>query len=64
MRPDYGGIEVEDLLKLVLVLVVVWLALEILGEVLGLFTALLGPFRPILGLVVVVLIVLWLLDQI
>ncbi|SEL00517.1 DUF7554 family protein [Haloferax larsenii] len=64
MRPDYGGIEVEDLLKLVLVLVVVWLALEILGEVLGLFTALLGPFRPVLGLVVVVLIVLWLLDQI
>ncbi|ELZ87165.1 hypothetical protein C453_02404 [Haloferax elongans ATCC BAA-1513] len=64
MRPDYGGIEVEDLLKLVLVLAVVWLALEILGEVLGLFTALLGPFRPILGLVVVVLIVLWLLDRI
>ncbi|UVE51208.1 hypothetical protein KU306_04815 [Haloferax larsenii] len=64
MRPDYGGIEVEDLLKIVLVLVVVWLALEILGEVLGLFTALLGPFRPVLGLVVVVLIVLWLLDQI
>ncbi|WP_372912838.1 hypothetical protein [Salinigranum sp.] len=57
-----ASIDVEDLLKLVLVLVVVWLALEIVGEVVGLFTALLGPLRPLLGVVVVAVIVLWFLD--
>ncbi|KAB1197679.1 MULTISPECIES: hypothetical protein [Haloferax] len=64
MKLNRGGIEVEDLLKLVLVLVLIWLVLEILGEVLGLFTMLLGPFWPLLGLVVAALIVLWLLDRI
>jgi hypothetical protein len=64
MTDPRAAIEAESLLKLVLVLVVVWLALEILGEVLDLFTALLGPFRPLLGLVVVLLIVLWFLDRI
>ena len=57
-----ASIDVEDLLKLVLVLVVVWLALEIVGEVVGLFTALLGPLRPLLGVVIVAVIVLWFLD--
>ena len=59
-----ASLDVEDLLKLVLLLVVVWLALEILGTVLDLFTSLLGVFRPVIGLLVVVLIVLWLLDRI
>lgn len=63
MKLNRGGIEVEDLLKLVLVLVLVWLVLEIVGEVLGLFTMLLGPLRPLLGLAVAALIVLWLLDR-
>jgi hypothetical protein len=57
-----ASLDVEDLLKLVLVLVVVWLVLEIVGEVVGLFTALLGPLRPLLGVVVVAVIVLWFLD--
>jgi hypothetical protein len=57
-------LEVEDLLKIVLALVVVWLVIEILDGVLGMTLALLGPFRPIIGLLVVVLIVLWLVDRI
>ncbi|MUV56677.1 hypothetical protein SAMN04487947_0148 [Halogeometricum rufum] len=58
-----GDVDVEDLLKLILVLVVVWLVLEIVGGVLGILGHLLGPLRPLLGLVVVALIVLWLLDR-
>jgi hypothetical protein len=57
-----GEIEVEDLLKVVLALVVVWLVIEILDSVLGMTLALLGPLRPVVGIVIVALIVLWLLD--
>ncbi|ADE03536.1 MULTISPECIES: DUF7554 family protein [Haloferax] len=64
MRTNRGRIDVEDLLKIILLLVLVWLVLEIIGEVLGLFGALLGPLQPLLGLVVAALIVLWLLDRI
>ena len=59
-----ASIEVEDLLKVVLGLVVVWLVLEIVGEIVGLFTALLGPLRPLLGVAIVAIIVLWFLDYI
>lgn len=59
-----GELDVEDLLKLVLVLVAVWLVLEIVGGVLGILAGLLGPLRPLLGVVVIALIVLWLLDRI
>lgn len=59
-----GDLEAEDLLKLILVLVVVWLAIGLLGEVLDLFTGLLGLVPDILGLVIVVLVILWLLDRI
>jgi len=59
-----ASLDVGDLLKLVLVLVVVWLALEIVGEVFDLFFGLLGFLPDLLGLAVVVLIVLWLLDRI
>jgi hypothetical protein len=61
---DRADLDVEDLLRLVLLLVVVWLVFEIVGEVLGILGAILGPLRPLLGLVVVALIVLWLLDRI
>ena len=64
MRTNRGALDVDDLLKIVLVLVLIWLVLEIIGEILGLFTALLGPFQPLLGLAVAVIIVLWLLDRI
>ncbi|WP_251329001.1 DUF7554 family protein [Haloplanus pelagicus] len=59
-----ASLDVEDLLKLVLLLVVVWLALEIVGEVFDIFFGLLGFLPNVLGLLVVVLIVLWLLDRI
>jgi len=60
---DRAALEVETLLKVVLVLVVVWLVLEILGSVLHMTLDLLGPLRPLLGLAILVLIVLWLLDR-
>jgi len=59
-----AALEAEDLLKIILVLVVIWIAVEIVGEIIGAFASLLGPFRPLLGLLIVVLIVLWLLDRI
>ena len=60
---DRAAIDVETLLTVVLVLVIVWLALEIVGEVLDIALGLLGPLRPLLGVVILVLIVLWLLDR-
>ncbi|AZH24073.1 DUF7554 family protein [Haloplanus aerogenes] len=59
-----AAVDVDDLLKLVLILVVVWLALEIVGEVFDLFVGLLNLFPTLIGLLIVVLIVLWLLDRI
>jgi hypothetical protein len=56
-----AALDAEDLLKIILVLVVVWIAVEIVGEVV---TTLLGPFRPLFGLLIIVLIVLWLFDRI
>jgi len=58
-----AAVEVEDLLKVVLVLVVVWLALEIVGEVFDLFVGLLNLLPTVVGVLIVVLIVLWLLDR-
>lgn len=60
-----AAITTNDLIKLVLVLVVVWLALEVFGELLGML--LMGPFeilRPIIGLIVLALLILFLLDRI
>lgn len=51
--------DTERLLQIVLVLVVVWIALEVVQEFVSL---LVGPFSSILGLLVIVLIVLFLLD--
>jgi len=61
---DRADLDVDDLLKMVLVLVVIWLVLEIVGEVFELALGLLGPLRPLLGVVILVLIVLWLADRI
>lgn len=63
MRDRRGVIEVETLLKVILVLVLIWIVLEILGEIVQTSLALLGPFRPLLGLAIVILIILWLLDR-
>ena len=54
-------VDANDLLKIVLVLVVIWLGLELLDFVIG---ALLGPLDSIIGLLLIVLIVLFLLDRI
>jgi len=56
-----GDIEAETLLKVVLVLVVVWIAVEILESLVDLVF---GPFKSIFGLIIVVLVVLWLLDRV
>ena len=60
---DRGEMDVESLLRIVLLLVVVWIVLEIVSEVLGILGFVLGPLRPLLGIAVVVLIVLWLTDR-
>jgi purine-cytosine permease-like protein len=56
-----AGMDVEDLLKIVLVLVAVLVALEIVDLALGI---LFGPLKPLVGVVIFVLIVLWFLDYI
>ena len=59
-----AAVDTDDLVKIVLILVAIWLGLEVFEELLGF---LLGPFgflRPVLGLVVLALLVLWLLDRI
>lgn len=53
--------EAEDLLKIVLVLVLVWIVIQIVGELLDLFF---GPLSSIIGLIILVIIVLFLLDRI
>lgn len=58
---DRGKITVETLLKVLLVLVIVWIAIGVIDEALATF---LGPFRPLFGLIIVALIILWLLDAI
>lgn len=57
-------LDVDTLLKLILVLVAIWLAVSIVSDIVGTFTHILGPFSNVLGLVVLLLIVLWLLDRI
>lgn len=52
-------VDVETLLKIVLVLVIVWIVLDIVSE---LVFELLGPFRPLVGLLIVALVVVWWLD--
>lgn len=57
-------LDVDTLLKIVLVLVAVWLVLNITREVLKTFAWILSPFSNLIGLVVLLLLVLWLLDRI
>jgi hypothetical protein len=56
-----ADVEVETLLKIVLVLVVVWIGLEIVESVIDFVF---GPFKSVFGLIIIVVIVLWLLDRI
>jgi hypothetical protein len=61
---DRGSVDADTLLRVVLVLVVVWLGLEVLEAVLDVAFGLFGFLRPVVGLVVVLLVVLYLLDRI
>ena len=57
---DRAAIDVDTLLKVLLVLVIVWIGLEVVGELLGLLGWLLGPLQPLLGIVIIILIILYL----
>jgi len=59
-----GEIEAETLLKVVLVLAVVWLALEVLEVFLETLQFILAPLPKLVGLALIVLVVLYLLDRI
>lgn len=59
-----GTIEVETLLKVVLVLAAVWLVVEIVDAAFGLLWSALGLLQPLLVAAILVLVVLWLLDRI
>lgn len=56
-------LKVEDLLKIVLVLVIIWLALEILEFFLQITLGAFRMLQPLLGVLLVVLLALWLLDR-
>ena len=60
MSPERAALDVDDLLKIVLLLVIVWLALSIIEEVVGLLLP--GPLSSIVGVVVLLLLVLWYFD--
>jgi len=62
--PGRGALDSDSLIKLVLVLVVVWLVLAIAEEFVETVRALVGPFDNVIGLLIVVIIILFLLDQI
>ncbi len=57
-------LDVEDLLKIVLALVAVWLVLGILGRTLDLLGTLFSSLLGIMGVLIIVLVVLWFLDYI
>ena len=60
MRAD---IDVNTLLKVILVLVVVMLVLRLIDQTVDTLTSILGPAADLLGLVILILIILWLLDR-
>lgn len=57
-------LDVEDLLRIVLVLVAIWLVLSIVSKLVDAFASILAPASDLIGLVVLLLIVLWLIDRI
>ena len=61
---DRADVDVDDLLKVILGLAIVWLLLEILGVVLDLTFALLDALPPLIVVAIVVLIALRLTDRI
>lgn len=63
-RAMRGKLDVDTLLKIVLILVAIWLVLGIVEELVEAVAFVLGPASNVVGLVVLLLIVLWLLDRI
>lgn len=61
MRAKLG---VNTLLKTVLLVVAVLLVLEIVRELFGTVSALLGPLPDVIGLLILLVLVLWLLDRV
>jgi hypothetical protein len=64
MLPDRAALDVEDLLKLILVLVVIYIAVNILFEFVEFIVAPFGALSNVIGLIIVVLIIAWFLDYI
>ncbi len=64
MIGNRGDLEVESLLKIVLVLVVAWVALAVANLLIRATFGLLYLLAPVIGLAIAVLIALWLLDRI
>ncbi|CAM2962091.1 MULTISPECIES: hypothetical protein [Halobacterium] len=58
-----GALDTDSLVKIALALVVVWLAIEVLDALLGALTAALRLARPLIALVIVIVVALWLLDE-
>lgn len=56
-----AALDVEDLLKVLLVLAIVWVLLEIVAEFISFVF---GPLRPVFGLLLVIVLVLYLTDRI
>ena len=52
--------DTDGLVRLLLVLAVVWVALEVVGELLGLLLGPLVSLRPLPGLVLLAVVGLWL----
>lgn len=61
MPAERAALDVDDLLKIILVLVILWLAIEILSEFLGLVF---GPLSSVVGLILLVVLILWYFDYI
>lgn len=64
MPAERAALDIDDLLKIVLVLVIVWLVLEVLESVLSITLGLFSSLPSIIGLLVIALIVLWYFDYI
>ena len=62
MSPDRGALDVDDLLKIVLVLVIILLAINVFEEIVGFLLP--GPLGSIVGLVLLLVLVLWYFDYI
>ncbi len=59
MPTERAALDIDDLLKIILVLVIIWLAISILEDLLGLIF---GPLSSVVGLVLLVVLVLWYFD--